>query len=136
MTKPPINSDDILAELSPERRAEVLERGRQLIAEEHAALRGVMMDVRPIRTEADYDWSLEQVETYFDNEPELGTPEADRFDVLCTLIGVYEAEHYPIRDIGLFERIVSWVRKRFSQNAAIIWTSSSKVSLKKPASRN
>lgn len=110
----PINADDILAELLPERRAEVLERGRQFIAEERAALRGVTMDVRPIRNEADYDWALEQVEHYFDNEPEPGTPEADRFDVLCTLIGVYEDQHYPIPDVGrismLFERIVSWVR--------------------------
>jgi hypothetical protein len=35
----PINSDDILAELPPERRSEVLEGGRQLIAEERAALK-------------------------------------------------------------------------------------------------
>jgi hypothetical protein len=109
----PINVDDILAELSPERRAEVLERGRQLIAEERAGV--TMMDVRPIRTEADYDWALEQIEHYFDNEPELGTPEADRFDVLWTLIKAYEDQHYPIRDVGLFERIISWVRKRFSK---------------------
>jgi hypothetical protein len=34
MMKPPINADDILAELPPERRAKVLERGRQRIAEE------------------------------------------------------------------------------------------------------
>lgn len=36
MTKAPINANDILAELSPERRAKVLARGRHLIAEEMA----------------------------------------------------------------------------------------------------
>jgi hypothetical protein len=35
----PINANDILAELSPEKRAAVLERGRQLIAEERVALK-------------------------------------------------------------------------------------------------
>jgi DNA-binding XRE family transcriptional regulator len=36
MTRAPINSNDILAEMSPERRAKVLARARQLIAEERA----------------------------------------------------------------------------------------------------
>ncbi len=31
------------------------------------------MDIRPIRTEADYEWALAEVEQYFVNEPEAGT---------------------------------------------------------------
>ncbi len=54
------------------------------------------MDIRPIRTEADYDWALTEVAGYFDNEPQPGTPEADRFDVLAALIGAYEDKHWPI----------------------------------------
>lgn len=54
------------------------------------------MDVRPIRTEADYDWALKEIERYFDQEPEPGTEAADRFDVLAALIERYEAEHWPI----------------------------------------
>jgi len=54
------------------------------------------MDIRPIRSEADYDWALREVERYFDQEPEPGTPEADRFDVLSALIAAYEAKHWPI----------------------------------------
>ncbi|MCK8786734.1 XRE family transcriptional regulator [Roseomonas sp. NAR14] len=54
------------------------------------------MDIRPLRTEADYDWALREVESYFDNEPEPGTPEADRFDVLSSLIEAYEAKVWPI----------------------------------------
>lgn len=54
------------------------------------------MDVRPIRNEADYDWALAEIEQYFENEPEPGTPEADRFEVLADLIEAYEARHWPI----------------------------------------
>ena len=55
-----------------------------------------MMDVRPIRTDGDYEWALKEIEPYFDVEPELNTPAADRFDVLATLIEAYEARHHPI----------------------------------------
>ena len=54
------------------------------------------MDIRPIRTEADYEWALHEIEQYFDREPEPGTKKADRFDVLAALIEGYEATHWPI----------------------------------------
>jgi HTH-type transcriptional regulator/antitoxin HigA len=54
------------------------------------------MDIRPLRNEADYDWALGEVANYFEREPERGTPAADRFDVLATLIEAYEAKHWPI----------------------------------------
>jgi HTH-type transcriptional regulator/antitoxin HigA len=55
-----------------------------------------VVEVRPIRTEADYTAALADIEQYFDNEPEPGTPESDRFDVLSTLIAAYERERWPI----------------------------------------
>ena len=55
-----------------------------------------MIDIRPIRTDEDYDWALAEVEQYFDNEPEPGTPESDRFEILTTLIEAYEEKHWPI----------------------------------------
>lgn len=54
------------------------------------------MDIRPIVTEADYDWALAEVEQYFEHEPTPGTPEAARFDVLSALIENYEAKHWSI----------------------------------------
>jgi HTH-type transcriptional regulator/antitoxin HigA len=54
------------------------------------------MNVRPINSEADYDWALKEIEKYFEREPKRGTPDADRFDVLATLIEAYEAKHWPI----------------------------------------
>jgi HTH-type transcriptional regulator/antitoxin HigA len=54
------------------------------------------MDVRPLRTEADYRWALAEVEYYFENEPEPGTPEGDRFEVLADLVEAYENRTWPI----------------------------------------
>jgi HTH-type transcriptional regulator / antitoxin HigA len=55
-----------------------------------------MTDLRPIRTEADYDAALAEVEAYFANEPKRGTPEGDRFEILLALIGAYEKDHWRI----------------------------------------
>ncbi len=54
------------------------------------------MDIRPIKTEADYDWALTEIEHYFDVEPKPGTPEGQRFDVLASLIEHYESRAWPI----------------------------------------
>ncbi|MBR0560033.1 helix-turn-helix domain-containing protein [Neokomagataea anthophila] len=56
----------------------------------------MMMDIRPIRTNADYDWAVQEIEQYFDNEPAPMTPEAERFDVLTALINAYDSVHHPI----------------------------------------
>ena len=55
-----------------------------------------MNDIRPLRTEADYDAALEAIEAYFVNEPEPGTPDADRFDLLALVIADYERRHWEI----------------------------------------
>jgi HTH-type transcriptional regulator / antitoxin HigA len=54
------------------------------------------MEIHPIRTEADYDAALQEIEQYFEHEPQPGTPEADRFDILAALIGAYEQKHWSI----------------------------------------
>lgn len=54
------------------------------------------MDIRPLRTEADYDWALAEIEQYFTHQPSPGTPEAERFDVLAALIENYETKYWPI----------------------------------------
>jgi HTH-type transcriptional regulator/antitoxin HigA len=52
------------------------------------------MDIKPIRTEADYEAALQEVERLWGAEP--GTPDGDRFEVLFTLVESYEDQHYPI----------------------------------------
>lgn len=53
-------------------------------------------DIRPIRTEADYEAALRAVSPWFENEPATDTPEADQFEVLLTLIEAYERKHFPL----------------------------------------
>jgi HTH-type transcriptional regulator/antitoxin HigA len=52
------------------------------------------MEIRPIRTKADYRAALKEAERLWDAEP--GTLAGDRVEVLVTLIEAYEAKHYPI----------------------------------------
>jgi HTH-type transcriptional regulator/antitoxin HigA len=52
--------------------------------------------LRPIRTDNDHRAALSELSTYFDNEPEPGTPEGDRFEVMLTLVESYESKHFPI----------------------------------------
>lgn len=54
------------------------------------------MNIKPIRTEQDYEAALRAVEPMFDNEPALDTPEGDYFEIMCLLIEEYEKKHYPI----------------------------------------
>ena len=53
-----------------------------------------MSEIKPIRTEADYEAALAEVERLWGARS--GTPEGDRLDVLATLIDVYESEHQPM----------------------------------------
>jgi HTH-type transcriptional regulator/antitoxin HigA len=52
------------------------------------------MDIRPIRTKADYRAALKEVERLWDAEP--GTRGGDRVDVLVMLVEAYEAKHHSI----------------------------------------
>lgn len=53
-----------------------------------------MADVKPIRSEADYEKALKVVETLWGSPS--GTPKGDKLDVLATLIEVYEQKHFPM----------------------------------------
>ena len=54
----------------------------------------VVMDIHPIRSEADYCAALTEVERLWDAEP--GTPEGDQAEILSILIEAYEAKHHPM----------------------------------------
>jgi HTH-type transcriptional regulator/antitoxin HigA len=63
------------------------------------------MEIKPIRSEADYEAALKEIERLLNSQP--GTPEADRMDVLVTLVEAYEDKHYPIPEpddpVGVLE---------------------------------
>lgn len=53
-----------------------------------------MIKIKPIRTEADYQSALEEIERIFDAAPD--TSEGDRLEVLTALVEAYEDKHYSI----------------------------------------
>jgi HTH-type transcriptional regulator/antitoxin HigA len=61
--------------------------------------------IRPLRTKADHEAALDEIETYFDHEPKPGTVEADRFDLLALVIEDYEKKHWPIKPPDPIEAI-------------------------------
>jgi len=54
------------------------------------------MEIRPIRSEADYKMALKDISRLMESDPEPGTPDGDRLDILATLVQAYEAKHFPI----------------------------------------
>jgi HTH-type transcriptional regulator / antitoxin HigA len=54
----------------------------------------MMMDVKLLHNEQDYDWAIREVGRYFEVEPLPGTADGDRFEVLSTLIREYEDKRF------------------------------------------
>lgn len=52
------------------------------------------MNIKPIKTEIDYEEALQTVESLMNAK--IGTPEGDKLDVLVTLIEAYEKKHHPV----------------------------------------
>ena len=52
------------------------------------------MNIKPIKTDADYRAALQEIETLMSATPD--TPESEKLDVLVTLVEAYEARHYPL----------------------------------------
>jgi HTH-type transcriptional regulator / antitoxin HigA len=68
------------------------------------------MEIHPIRTEADYQAALKEVEAMFDALP--NTPEYDQLDLLSTLVEAYEKIHYPIEAPDPIEAILYYMDTR------------------------
>lgn len=62
------------------------------------------MEMKPIRTEADHLAALTEIERLWD-APE-GSLEADRLEVLATLVDAYEEKHHPIDPLDPVEAIL------------------------------
>lgn len=52
------------------------------------------MNIKPIKTESDYQAALNRFELLFDAA--MGTPESDEADILAVLIDEFENKNYPI----------------------------------------
>lgn len=55
-----------------------------------------MLQIRPLRTEADYRAALAAVSPLFDSEPDPDSEEGACFEAMVTLIEAYERKHHPV----------------------------------------
>ena len=55
---------------------------------------GMATEIKPIRTEADHEAALAEVEKLWGARS--GTPKGDRLEVLATLIAAYEERYFPM----------------------------------------
>ena len=68
------------------------------------------MKIKPIKTEADYEATLKEIEQLWGSN--YGSPEADKLNVLVTLVAVYEEEHYPIPPPDPVEAILHYMENQ------------------------
>ncbi|MBD2774640.1 helix-turn-helix domain-containing protein [Iningainema tapete] len=69
-----------------------------------------MLELRPIKTEADYRAALDEIERLFDAQ--ANTPECDRLEILTTLVEAYEKRNYPIEAPDPIEAIMYYLESR------------------------
>jgi len=86
------------------------------------------MNIKPIKTEEDYNLALKKVNSLFDAKPD--TIEGDELDILVTLIEKYEEIHYPIPEPDPIEAIKFMMEQNGLTDAdlGIILNSRSRVS--------
>jgi len=54
------------------------------------------MEIKAIRTEADYRAALQEVSALIDLDPAVDSPDGERLEVMGALVQAYEAKHYPL----------------------------------------
>ena len=52
------------------------------------------MNIKPIKTKADYRAALKEIESLMTAKP--NTPQGERLDVLVTLVEAFERKHFPL----------------------------------------
>ena len=68
------------------------------------------MEIKPIKTEADYEAAMKEIEQLWGAS--YGSPEGDKLDVLVTLIEAYEEKHYPIPPPDPIEAILHYMENQ------------------------
>lgn len=68
------------------------------------------MEIKPIKTEADYEAVLREIEQLWGAN--YGSPEGDKLDVLVTLVEAYEEKHYPIPSPDPIEAILHYMENQ------------------------
>ena len=68
------------------------------------------MNLRPLKTEADYELALSHIDKLFDARPD--SPNGDILDILTTLVEDYEGKHYPVLPPDPIDAIVYHLESR------------------------
>ncbi len=68
--------------------------------------------IKPIKTEVDYQQTLREIESLFESPP--NSPEAEKLDILTTLVFAYEQEHYPIEPPSTLDGLLYLLESRHS----------------------
>ncbi|WP_419662238.1 hypothetical protein Dvar_26890 [Desulfosarcina variabilis str. Montpellier] len=76
------------------------------------------MNIRPVKTEEDYDAALARIEELWGTDP--GTPEGDELDVLLVLVGAYEDQHHPVPNPSPIEAIRFVMEQKGLKNSDLI----------------
>lgn len=89
-----------------------------------------MMNIRPVKTDADHEWAMREIEPYFEHEPEIGSEDGNRFEILTRLIAAFEDEHFPIRQPEPVDFIKSYMEMtgRAQSDLAALFGSRSRAS--------
>lgn len=68
------------------------------------------MDIKPIKTEADYEVALAEIEHLWGAE--YGSAQGDKLDILVTLVEAYEEKHHPIPPPDPIEAILHYMESQ------------------------
>ena len=68
------------------------------------------MEIKPIRTEADYEAAMKEIEQLWGASS--GSRGGDKLDVLVTLVEAYEEKHYPIPPPDPIEAILHYMENQ------------------------
>lgn len=82
------------------------------------------MEIRPIRTQGDYEEALAEISELMEQEPAPGTDAFDRLDVLVTLVETYENDEYdldepvdPVEVIEFHLDRLGWTQANLAERA-------------------
>ncbi len=79
-----------------------------------------MKEIKPIKTENDYENAISRINQLLDLNPGPGSDEDNELEVLSTLVEVYEDEHYPILPPDPIEAIKLVMEERGLENKQLV----------------
>lgn len=83
------------------------------------------MDIRPIRSDEDYEAALREIAQLMEADPNEGTEEFDKLDVLVTLVEDYERKNHfieaatPLETIRFHLDRLGWSQAKLAREAGI-----------------